>query len=71
MACPHPPDGLKQAVYEMFMARTEGDLMMDAPAVESWHEIQKYAQDKKYWSARVRKMKQPRVRVDFHSDDKK
>ena len=59
---------LKQAVYEMYVSRTEGDLMMDAPATESWHELQKYAKDKDYWRARVRKMKQPRLRVEFHSD---
>ena len=55
---------LKQAVYEMFMNRSEGDILMDASTTKSWRELLKYAEDKEYWRARVREMHQPRVRVE-------
>ena len=56
---------LKQAVFEMFKNRSEGDLLMDAPSTESWRELLKYAEDKVFWRTRVRAMKQPRVRVEI------
>ena len=40
---------------------------MDAQAVESWRELQKYAEDGSYWRTRVCKMRQPRVRVKMGS----
>ena len=55
---------LKQAVYEMFTNRSEGDILMDVPTTKSWRELLKYAEDKEYWRARVREMQQPRVRVE-------
>ena len=54
---------LKQAVFEMFKLRREGDLLMDAPTAKTWRELTTYAADKKYWKARVRAMKQPKVAV--------
>ena len=44
---------------------TEGDLLMDAPTTSSWREPRKYAMDREYWRARVRKMKQPRINVQI------
>ena len=55
---------LKQAVYEMYKMRREGDLLMDVPKTESWRELTTYAWDKDYWRARVRAMRQPRVAVE-------
>ena len=55
---------LKQAVYEMFKSRREGDLLMDAPETKSWRELTTYAWNRKYWGARVRAMQKPRVAVE-------
>ena len=55
---------MKQAVYEMYKMRREGDLLMDAPKTESWRELTTYAWDKDYWRSRVRAMRQPRVAVE-------
>ena len=52
---------LKQAVFEMFKAPKEGDLLMDAPTRDSWRCLCTYACDRDYWRARVRAMKQPVV----------
>ena len=56
---------LKRAVFEMFKAPQDGDLLMDAPKHSSWRELCTYAcaDDREYWRARVRAMKQPRVSV--------
>ena len=56
---------LKQAVFEMFKYRKEGDMLMDAPEHKSWWELTTLAMDKKRWRARVRVLKQPRVTVDL------
>ena len=56
---------IKQAVYEIFKMRGEGDLLMDAPVVDSWRELQKYAADRDYWRTRTRELLQPRVRVEL------
>ena len=55
---------LKQAVFEMFKSRKEGDMLMDAPPHQTWRELCSYAVDRDYWRARVRSMKQPRIRVE-------
>ena len=55
---------LKRAAFEMFRDRKEGDLLMDAPSHKSWRELCTYAVDRDYWRARVRAMKQPRIRVE-------
>ena len=55
---------LKQAIFEMFKNRQEGDMLMDAPSHNSWRELKKYAMDRDYWRARVRSMRQPRIRVE-------
>ena len=55
---------LKRAIFEMFKNRREGDMLMDAPTHKSWRELQEYAADRDYWRARVRAMKQPRIRVE-------
>ena len=57
---------LKQAVFEMFKARREGDLMMDEPDTSSWRELTAYACNKDYCRTRVRGMTQFRVRVEFN-----
>ena len=44
---------LKEAVYEIFRAPSQGDLLMDAPTVSSWRELKQYAADRDYWKARV------------------
>ena len=56
---------IKQAVFEMYKSRKQGDLLMDAPTASSWRELCTYTMDREYWRARVRKMKQPRVRVQL------
>ena len=56
---------LKQAIFEMFKRRREGDMLMDAPQTESWWDLCSYAIDRKYWKARVRAMKQPRVGIEI------
>ena len=55
---------LKQAAFEMFRNRKEGDMLMDAPSHRSWRELCSYAVDRDYWRTRVRSMKQPRIRVE-------
>ena len=55
---------LKRAAYEMFKNRKAGDLLMDAPTHQTWKELCTYAVDRDYWRARVRSMKQPRIRVE-------
>ena len=54
---------IKQAIYEIFMARQDGDMLMDAPKTDSWRELCTFACDRDYWSTRVRAMKQPRVAI--------
>ena len=58
---------LKQAVFEMFKLRCEGDLLMDTPKTTSWRELTTRAMDKDYWRTRVRALTQPRVTVDIGS----
>ena len=53
---------LKRAIFYMFKERQDGDMLMDAPAHRSWRELCTYAQDREYWRARVRAMRQPRIR---------
>ena len=55
---------LKRSAYEMSKNRKEGDLLMDAPTHQTWKELCTYAVDRDYWRARVRSMKQPRIRVE-------
>ena len=57
---------IKQDVYEMFMNRSEGDILMDALMMTgSWRELLRYAANKDYRRTRVRKMQQPRARVEL------
>lgn len=55
---------LKQAIFEMFKNRQEGDMLIDAPTHKSWRELCTYAADRDYWRTRVRSMKQSRIRVE-------
>ena len=48
----------------MFKMRSEGDLLMNAPATASWRELTQYV-NKDYWRMRVRGMIQPRVTVNI------
>ena len=41
----------------MYHNRTEGDIMMDAPATDSWEELCAMAADVKEWRGRVRAIK--------------
>ena len=56
---------LKRAVFVMLKHPREGDLLMDAPEKESWRSLVAWAMDREKWRARVRAMKQPRVRVEL------
>ena len=56
-----PQRKVKQAIFEMFKARRHGDMLMDAPATDSWRELCTYACDREYWRTRVRALRQPRV----------
>ena len=63
-----PERKLREVVFEIFIVPKQGDLLMDAPKVKSWRELRAYAyaQDKEFWKARVRVMRQqPVVRVDI------
>ena len=52
-----PERKVKQAVFEMFKAPTEGDLLMDVPAVSSWRQLNTIAADRDGWRDRVRAMR--------------
>ena len=39
---------LNQAIFEMYKASQEGDILMDAPATDSWRELDNYAWDRDY-----------------------
>ena len=39
---------LKQAIFEMFKARSEGDMLMDVPETTSWRELTTYGCDKEW-----------------------
>ena len=54
-----PTRKVKQAVFEMFKAPSEGDLLMDAPKTSSWRELCKFAFEDEQWKARVRALKFP------------
>ena len=56
----------------MFRAPQQGDMLMDAPATDSWRELCAYACDREYWKTRVRSMWQPRittVNIGSHIED--
>ena len=50
---------IHKAVKMLYANRTEGDLLMDSPATDSWEELKKlaFADDKKEWRRRVRAIK--------------
>ena len=61
-----PERKLKQAVFELFKSPTEGNLLMDAPTVNSWKELLARARNREAWRERVRCLRQaPKVRVDI------
>ena len=61
-----PERKIKQAAFELFKAPTEGNLLMDAPAVDSWKELCTRAMNKEAWRERVRYLRQaPKIRVDI------
>ena len=63
---------VKQAIFIMYKAPQQGDMLMDAPATDSWRELCTYACDREYWKARVRSMRQPRittVNIGSHIED--
>ena len=62
-----PVRQVKQAVYEMFRNRHEGDLLMDAPKHNSWRELCSKACDRDLWAALVRKLTHPVLTVDIGS----
>ena len=57
---------LKQAVYELYKSPQRGDLLIDSPKTKSWRELMRYAEDKEFWKARVRGMRQqPVIKVSM------
>jgi len=52
---------IKRAIYVMFKTPQPGDMLMDAPQVDSWYELCAYGCDREYWKARVRALRQPRI----------
>ena len=63
---------LNQAVFELFKAPSQGDLLMDSPKVDSWRELMRFVADRDYWKARVRGLRQqPIVEVNLgkHVED--
>ena len=63
---------LKQAAYEIFKSPKSGDLLMDAPKTDSWRELKTYVEDRDFWKARVRCLRQQpvvSVKLDTHVVD--
>ena len=61
-----PETKIKQAVFELFKAPTEVNLLMDALVVGSWKELCTRAMNKEAWRERVRCPRQsPKIRVDI------
>ena len=56
---------LKRVTFIMFKHPREGDLLMDAPDKESWRNLVAWAMDRDKWWERVRRMRQPRIRVEI------
>ena len=52
---------LHKIVRHMFDNRTEGDMLMDSPKVESWEELRQWANDREKWRVRVRALRAPRL----------
>ena len=52
---------IKQAIFEMYKAPQQGDMLMDAPRTDSWRELCTYGCDREYWKTRVRALRQSRV----------
>ena len=52
---------VKQAIFVMFKSPQQGDMLMDAPATNSWYELCAYALDREYWRSRVRALRQPSI----------
>ena len=48
---------IKKAVKMLFANRAQGDILMDAPAAESWEALTKMAEDKDEWRAGVKAIK--------------
>ena len=59
---------LKQSVFEMYKSRREGDLLMDAPVSNSCRDLTTYVWNRKFWGARVRAMRKPRVAVEVSGE---
>ena len=49
---------VKQAVYEMYREPSCGDLLMDAPKTQSWHDLLEMGADREGWATKVRSMTQ-------------
>ena len=63
-----PERKLKQAAFEMFKQRAEGDLLMDAPKHNgSWRMLCTMACEKEQWRTRVRLVTHPRFSVEMGS----
>ena len=48
---------LQRAVKEVYESRSEGDIMMDAPATDSWRELRLWATDRDKWRVRVQSVR--------------
>ena len=49
----------------MFKHPREGDPLMDAPEKKSWRNLVAWVMDRDKWRERVRRMRQPRIRVEI------
>ena len=58
---------VKQAIFVMFKARSDGDMLMDAPHHATWRELCTYTCHKDFWRARVRGLRQSRVTIETGS----
>ena len=63
-----PERKLKQAVFEMFKKRSQGDLLMDAPKHNgSWRMLCTMACAREQWRMRVRLLTQTRISIELGS----
>lgn len=58
---------VKQAIFVMFKARTEGDKFINVSKHNSWRELCTYTCDRDFWEPHVRGLKQPSVTVETGS----
>ena len=55
-----PEHKIRQSVYEMYKAPTEGNLLVDVSAVDSWRELRQRTMNKEVWREWIQS---PKVKV--------